>query len=144
MKPKYKLYLLAMLPFLLLIVFYEILPIVMIVVRSFQPVGGIGFTLEHYQAIFTKRLYQQSIVNSIQIAVISSVIGIIIAFFAAKAVHDVDAKWRNGFINILTMTSNFAGIPLASAMLVCWYCSGRCMAYRLWQDLMCIPIRVYC
>jgi putative spermidine/putrescine transport system permease protein len=115
---KSKRYLLAILPFLLLVIGYELVPILMIVIRSFQPQGHFGFTLEHYQAIFQKRLYQQAVINSIIIAVISSVIGIIIAFFGAKAANDSNSKWRNFFINILNMTSNFAGIPLAFAFII--------------------------
>lgn len=118
MKLKIKPYLLAILPFALLVILYEIIPILMIIVRSFQPEGALGFTLEHYQSIFTKRLYQQAVINSIKIAVISSIIGIIIAFFAAKAANNSNSRWRNGFINILNMTSNFAGIPLAFAFII--------------------------
>ena len=115
---KSKRYLLAILPFLLLVIGYELIPIFMIILRSFQPVGHFGFTLEHYQAIFTKRLYQQAMINSIFIALISSLIGIAIAFLGAKAANDSNSKWRNFFINILNMTSNFAGIPLAFAFII--------------------------
>lgn len=118
MKLKIRPYLLAILPFALLVILYEIIPILMIIVRSFQPEGSLGFTLEHYQSIFTKRLYQQAVINSIKIAVISSIIGIFIAFFAAKAANNTNSRWRNGFINILNMTSNFAGIPLAFAFII--------------------------
>ena len=118
MKLKSKRYLLAILPFLLLVIGYELIPIFMIILRSFQPVGHFGFTLEHYQAIFTKRLYQQAMINSIFIALISSLIGIAIAFLGAKAANDSNSKWKNFFINILNMTSNFAGIPLAFAFII--------------------------
>lgn len=107
-----------MLPFVLLILLYEIVPIVMIILRSFKPEGSSGFTLNNYVSIFTKRLYQQAVINSIKIAVVSSLLGIIIAFFGAKAANDVNSRWRNGFINILNMTSNFAGIPLAFAFII--------------------------
>lgn len=118
MRNKSKRYLVAILPFLLLVLFYELIPIVMIVIRSFQPEGHFGFTLEHYISIFTKRLYQQAIVNSIGVATISSVIGIMIAFFGAKAANESTSKWKNLFVNILNMTSNFAGIPLAFAFII--------------------------
>ncbi len=118
MKLKSKLYLFAILPFLLLVLFYEMAPIFMIVIRSFKPEGHLGFTLEHYKVIFTKRLYLQAVSNSIRIAVISSLIGIVIAFFGAKAANNVNSGWRSSFINILNMTSNFAGIPLAFAFII--------------------------
>ncbi len=118
MKLKSKRYLVAMLPFLLLVLFYELLPILMIVIRSFQPEGQMGFTLEHYISIFSKKLYQKAVLNSIFVAIISSAIGIIIAFFGAKAANEVTSKWKNFFINVLNMTSNFAGIPLAFAFII--------------------------
>ncbi|HWT73303.1 MAG TPA: ABC transporter permease subunit [Mobilitalea sp.] len=118
MKLKSRRYLIAILPFLLLVLFYELIPILMIVIRSFQPEGHIGFTFDNYISIFTKRLYQQAVVNSIFVSVISSVIGIIIAFFGAKATNEATSRWRSFFINILNMTSNFAGIPLAFAFII--------------------------
>ncbi len=118
MKYKSKLYLFAILPFLLLVIFYEIVPIVLIVIRSFKPEDGMGVTLSNYILIFTKRLYQQAVINSILIAITSSIIGIIVAFLGAKAANEASSKWKNLFINILNMTSNFAGIPLAFAFII--------------------------
>ena len=47
-KTKRKTYLLALLPFLILVGLFEILPILSIIVRSFMPQGGaIGITLEN-------------------------------------------------------------------------------------------------
>ncbi len=118
MKLRAKVYLLAALPFLFLVLFYEIMPVLMIILRSFKPEGSFGFTLEHYRAVFTKRLYSQAVINSILVAVVSSVIGIIIAFFGAKAANSVKSGWSSFFINVLNMTSNFAGIPLAFAFII--------------------------
>lgn len=118
MKLKSKRYLLAILPFILLVLFYELIPIFMIIVRSFKTEGHIGFTLEHYRSIFTKRLYQQAVLNSILISILSSLIGIVIAFFGAKAANNLNSKWKSFFIHILNMTSNFAGIPLAFAFII--------------------------
>lgn len=118
MKLKSKRYLLAMIPFILLVLFYELLPILMIVVRSFRVEGQMGFTLEHYRSIFSKKLYQTAVINSIFVAIISSLIGILIAFWGAKAANEVTSKWKNFFLNILNMTSNFAGIPLAFAFII--------------------------
>ena len=90
----------------------------MVIVRSFMPEDEIGFTLEHYIAIFGKKLYQQAIWNSVFVSIISAMVGIIIAFFAAKAAHAAEEKTKSIFMSILNMTSNFAGIPLAFAYIV--------------------------
>ena len=76
MKTQKKTYLFALAPFLLLCLLFEIIPVIYTVVRSFFPEGGeIGFTLDNYINIFTGKLYQQAIINSLLISVLSSVIG---------------------------------------------------------------------
>lgn len=90
----------------------------MVIVRSFMPEDEFGFTLEHYIEIFGKKLYQQAIWNSVFVSVVSALAGIIIAFFAAKAAHGAGKQIKNFFINVLNMTTNFAGIPLAFAYII--------------------------
>ncbi|WRK54091.1 hypothetical protein SD457_03260 [Coprobacillaceae bacterium CR2/5/TPMF4] len=79
-KIKNKVYLLALLPFFIMVLLFEILPLINIVIESFSKTGGGGFTLEHFTRIFSTRLYQQSIYNSLWISIFSAVCGIIIAF----------------------------------------------------------------
>ncbi len=113
-----KLYLLALVPFLFVVLLFEILPVAMVIFRSFMPADGFGFTLEHYINIFSKRLYQQAILNSVIISICSSLIGLVVAFFGAKAYQATHGTKKNLFINVLNMTSNFAGIPLAFAYII--------------------------
>ncbi len=117
MKKKY-IYLLALLPFAVTVFLFEILPIIIVLFQSFTVEGGGGFTLEHYNAIFSKKLYQMAITNSILVSALSSVIGIIVGFFGAKSVQNVTFKSGNIFTSILNMTSNFSGIPLAFAYII--------------------------
>ena len=116
-KKKY-IYLIALLPFLVVAFMYEIIPLLMIIVNSFQPDKGGGFTLENYQTVFSKLLYQKAIFNSIKISLISAAAGIIVAFFGARAAHQSTGKIHNIFMAILNMVSNFAGIPLAFAYMI--------------------------
>ena len=115
---KSRLYLLALAPFFLLVLFFEIAPLLMVIVRSFMPEDAIGFTLDQYIAIFSKKLYQQAIFNSVFVSVSSALAGIVIAFFAAKAAHAASKKIKSFFLSVLNMTSNFAGIPLAFAYII--------------------------
>lgn len=86
MKTQKKTYILALAPFLLLCILFEIIPVIYTVVRSFFPEGGdMGFTLDNYINIFTGKLYQQAIINSLMISILSSVIGLLVAFIGAKA-----------------------------------------------------------
>lgn len=104
-----KMYLIGLLPFFLIAFLFEILPLANIVIESFSKTGGNGFTLEHFVKIFTTRLYQQSIFNSLWISIFSALAGIIIAFLGAKAANAASAKVRNIFTSVLNITSNFAG-----------------------------------
>ena len=118
MKKKTYIYLLALVPFLIVAMLYEIVPLITVIVKSFQPDGGTGFTLENYQSVFSKLLYQKAIINSIKISLTSAVAGIIIAFLGARAAHQHQGKLNHVFMTVLTMVSNFAGIPLAFAYMI--------------------------
>ncbi|MBM6879240.1 ABC transporter permease subunit [[Clostridium] spiroforme] len=110
-------YLLALLPFCMMVLLFEILPLINIVIESFTKTDG-GFTLEHFTRIFSTRLYQQSIYNSVWISIFSAFSGIVIAFLGAKAAHAASEKVRNIFSTVLNITSNFAGVPLAFAFMI--------------------------
>lgn len=110
-------YCLAILPFFLLVAMFELLPIMMMAVRSFQSDAG-GFGISNYATIFTKKYYLNAIVNSIMISLYSSAIGLIVAFLGALALHEASGKVRNMFSTLLNITANFAGIPLAIAYIV--------------------------
>lgn len=108
----------ALLPFLVVALLYEIVPLIMVVMNSFQSDAGSGLTLENYQTIASKLLYQKAIINSIKISLISSLAGIVVAFLGAKAIHESKGKISHIFMTILNMVSNFAGVPLAFAYMV--------------------------
>ena len=118
MKKKTYIYLLALVPFLIVAMLYEIVPLITVIVKSFQPDGGTGFTLENYQSVFSKLLYQKAIINSIKISLTSAVAGIIIAFLGDRAAHQHQGKLNHVFMTVLNMVSNFAGIPLAFAYMI--------------------------
>ena len=118
MKKKTYIYLLALVPFLIVAMLYEIVPLITVIVKSFQPDGGTGFTLENYQSVFSKLLYQKAIINSIKISLTSAVAGIIIAFLGARAAHQHQGKLNHVFMTVLNVVSNFAGIPLAFAYMI--------------------------
>lgn len=118
MKNSKRLYLAALLPFALIVLLFELMPVAATVMRSFTAEGGGGFTLEHYSAIFTKKLYRTALVNSLWVSVLSSVIGLAVAFWGAKAYKSANGGLRNMFLSVLNMTSNFSGIPLAFSYII--------------------------
>lgn len=118
MKKKTYIYLLALVPFLIVAMLYEIIPLITVILKSFRPDGGAGFTLDNYRTVFSKLLYQKAIINSIKISLTSAIAGIIIAFLGARAAHQHQGKLNHVFMAVLNMVSNFAGIPLAFAYMI--------------------------
>lgn len=112
---KKKTYYIYALPFLIVALLFEIIPIGLVVIRSFLSTSGSGVTLDHYADIFTKKLYTDAILNSVTISLASAIIGIIVAFFGAKAYNESKGVVKQWFMRTLNMTSNFSGVPLAFA-----------------------------
>lgn len=111
-------YLLAILPFALVIVFFEIAPLAYTAFNGFLSADTGRFSLENFQKIFSTLSYRTAIANSLWISVISSLAGIVVSFFGAQAIHGADGKPKTLFMTILNMTSNFSGVPLAFAYMI--------------------------
>ena len=113
-------YLLVLLPFLIVVVLFELLPLLMLIIDSFGSDADktVLFTLENYKKIFTTLSYKTAIKNSLIITLVSTVAGIVIAFLGAQAAHNSRGKFRSAFMTVLNMTSNFAGVPLAFAYMI--------------------------
>ena len=105
-------------PFLVVAVMYLILPAVGIALQGFQsPVTG-AFSLENFQKIFTKIIYIRTIQNSLNLSFISTILGLLISFLAALALTSVSKRTESTVMSILSMSSNFAGLPLAFAFIL--------------------------
>lgn len=118
MKRKTGLYLLTMIPFVVIAFMYELIPLVMVGIHSFFSDKTGEFSLENYQTVFSKLLYQKAISNSVKISLISAVVGICIAIMGARAIEEYRGFVATVFMTILNMVSNFAGIPLAFAYMI--------------------------
>ena len=114
------LYLAALLPFFILVIMYELLPLIMLILDSFKldKDASVMFTLENYKKIFGTLSYQKAILNSLTITAISTAFGIVIAFLGAQAAYNSRGRFRSVFMTVLNMTSNFAGVPLAFAYMI--------------------------
>ncbi len=111
-------YLLAILPFILLVILFLFIPMISMVVKSFLSPETGAFTLNNYVTIFTKRYYLISIANSLQVSLISTAAGIVIAFIAAFCYQKLGKKYRKVYTSALNMTSNFAGVTLAFSFML--------------------------
>lgn len=109
---------LAFLPFLLVVICYELLPLGQLVLDSLTGKESGALGLENFVRVLTTPLYQQSIVNSVWISLVSSLAGIAVAFLAGRCCYEASPRVRRAFTMILNMMSNFAGVPLAFAFMV--------------------------
>lgn len=115
---------LAMILFALIAVAVLIFPSANMVLMSFKPTGGGGWTLANYREILTGSMYTDAIKNSVGISLFSSVVAIVFTTVTTYAIVSRSKKLRETFVVIANMTSNFAGIPLAFAYIILLGSSG--------------------
>lgn len=115
---------LAMILFALIAVAVLICPSANMVLMSFKPTGGGGWTLANYREILTESMYTAAIKNSVGISLFSSVVAIVFTTVTTYAIVSRSKKLRETFVVIANMTSNFAGIPLAFAYIILLGSSG--------------------
>lgn len=115
---------LAMGIFALIAVAVLIYPAANMIVMSFQPGGGGGFTLSNYKEVFTQSMYTTAIRNSVMISLFSSIVAIVFTTITTYAIVSRSKKLKETFMIIANITSNFAGIPLAFAYIILLGSSG--------------------
>ena len=73
-------YLLVLIPFAIIVLLYELIPLLMLIVDSFQSDAdsSILFTFANYKKIFSTLSYQKAITNSLKITLISTAVGILL------------------------------------------------------------------
>ncbi|MGG0185820.1 ABC transporter permease [Bacillus rhizoplanae] len=116
---KQKLYLLALLlPFLILVIGFEIGPLVSMINNSFRADDGVSFSIDQYVTIFNSKFYLKGIYNSILISLVSAVTSIIVAVILAYSFTKFSKKTQNRLLALSNMTSNFEGIPLSFSYII--------------------------
>lgn len=107
-----------LLPFILMIVMFQILPLLTVAEGSLRQDGESAYSLYNYIYIIKSKLFRQSIMNSLEISFYSTIIGLIIAFQGAYSISKLNEKVRKRVLLLSNMTSNFSGLPLAFAFIV--------------------------
>lgn len=118
MKRKKRWFLLGLVPFVVMIVLFQLVPLLSMLTGSISQGGGFGFTFEYYARILQSDFYLKAIKNSLLISLFSSVIGIVVGLFCAYSITRFSPKMRDRLIMLSNMTSNFAGVPLAFAYII--------------------------
>ena len=109
--------LLGLLPFVGFVTFFLLLPASTLVVGAFQTDEG-QFTLEHFAAL-SQRFILEGYRNSIQVSVVTALVGGGFGFLLAYAITlgGLPSFVRGGVITFAGVASNFAGVPLAFAFI---------------------------
>lgn len=118
-KTKEKLkYGLLLLPLMLIIIFFLIIPIISVVSGSLKADGDTTYSLYNYRYIFQSKFYRQGFYNSIKVSALSSLLGIIVSFQLAYSISRLNEKIRGNVLLYSNMMSNFSGLPLAFAFII--------------------------
>ena len=109
---------LGVVPFAIFVIAFLILPSSRLITDSFQDAKG-AFTLENFVLLFKDPLILKAYSNSIQISIITSLVGGIFGFLVAYAITIGRAPgWmRSGLMTYSGMAANFGGVPLAFAFI---------------------------
>lgn len=107
---------LCLVPFGLVFFAFQIAPLLWVAVHSVQTADG--WSLANVSRILESRFYRQAIRHSLEVSLWSSLFGLLIALLGSYSLHRVESRLRD-FVNAFaTMTSNFAGVPLAFAFII--------------------------
>ncbi|MCS7010387.1 MAG: ABC transporter permease subunit [Anaerolineales bacterium] len=107
----------GLLPFLLFVFFFLLLPSFYLFVGSFQDAQG-RFTLDNIRALFTPSILSAYWVT-IRISITTALLGGVIGFFLAYGLlaKEIPAWLRSSLMTFFGVASNFAGVPLAQAFI---------------------------
>ena len=78
--------LLGLIPFAVMVLAFQVAPILSMLMGSFSKSGGSGFTFKQYDKILHSAFYLQAIKNSFLISAYSSIVGIIIGLLCAYSI----------------------------------------------------------
>lgn len=108
---------LGLLPFILFIIAFQLMPALSIVVKSFQDLHG-GFTLDNVASLNTP-LILGTYWSSIKLSLFSALGGAIFGFFLAWAITlgHLPTWVRSAILSFSGVASNFGGVPLAFAFI---------------------------
>lgn len=109
--------LLGLLPFLLFVFFFMLLPASFLIIGAFQGSEG-QFTLQHINNL-SQRFIVRAYRNSIQVSVATALVGGIFGFLLAYAITlgGLPSSVRVAVTTFAGVASNFAGVPLAFAFI---------------------------
>ena len=109
---------LLVLPFAVVFLLFQILPMIWVIINSLYVEEEEVWGFDNYLEIFADPFFMQSFSNSLWLSFWSSLVGLVIASFAAASLNKVPGCVRDWMVSFTNMTSNFSGVPLAFAFII--------------------------
>ena len=107
-----------LLPFCFIILLCLVIPLVYMLISSFQEDVSGRWTLYNYMQSLTKPYYYRSFLNSGLIAIFSSIFGMIGSLVFCTALLSLPKKKQEQWLLLSNLAANFAGIPLAFGFII--------------------------
>lgn len=115
---------LSLLPFLVLIILFLLVPFGWIFVNAFKADGSF-FSLANLTKVFTSKFYLQALTTSLKLSFSCSLVAIIIGFQGAYSLYAIrNTKFGKAIVSFNSLLSNFTAVPLAFAMMIVFGGSG--------------------
>lgn len=110
------------LPFLIMLAVLIVWPLASVVHDSFVA-GGIR-SLDNYRAILSDGYYRQSFANALGISLVTTAIGMALGFLTAVCLRRRSGRLRRAAMAFANIGANFAGVPLAMAIIFLFGLNG--------------------
>ncbi|MDR5860478.1 ABC transporter permease subunit [Halomonas eurihalina] len=114
--------LLWLLPFVVVFTAFQLAPLAWVAVSAFRVDEGWG--LGHFHEIAASPFFRQAIGRSLEISLVSSLLGLAIAALTCHSLAHTQGPLRRWMVAFTNMTSNFAGVPLAFAFIILMGANG--------------------
>jgi putative spermidine/putrescine transport system permease protein len=102
----------------LVLVGFLALPFLAMVRSSLQAPDGSWAGAGNFMKALTSPYYSRSFTNSLAVSAFSAGVGLVLGAAAAAAIHSLPGKWRDRALLVASMSSNFAGVPLAFGYII--------------------------
>ncbi|PRD42576.1 hypothetical protein C5748_15890 [Phyllobacterium phragmitis] len=110
------------LPFLMMLALLIVWPLVSVVHDSF--ISGGVWSLGNYRTILSDGYYRQSFLNALGISLITTAVGMFFGFLVAVCLRGHSGGLRRAAMAFANIGANFAGVPLAMAIIFLFGLNG--------------------
>jgi len=103
-------------PFILVVLGFEVLPVLSVLEGSF--VRGGAWSLGNYGELLGSRFYRGAFATSVNISLLTSAIGLGVGLPLSLALHRRSTGVQRRFLTLFNVATNFVGVPLALAFTI--------------------------